>query len=292
MDIQTAAQGPSRTWFWLRLFVLGVALLTLAALALPTLLGRPTYEVRGGQLVARSVLGRVVIPASTPVRAVTLTNVRRVAGTALPGYCTGTFRSAPYRRLGLITDCSRDVLVFSTPSRPTAISPADPNALLAALQNGEAATFTPASRPRLDGSLLFVGLVTLLPLAILFVSPRLTYRVEHGELRVKTLTNTFRFPLDKIAATTTTDGLGLKVMGTGLPGYYTGTYALAAKGKKGAVQAFATTNRPSEAVLLRHENVTYYLTPADPAAFLALLHQHSGEHAAHEVGEGRRGDGA
>ena len=274
MEIRTASQGPSRSWFWLRLFVVVVTLLVLCSLALPTVLQRPTYEVRGGQLVVRSVAGRAVIPASTPVRPVTLTGVRRVAGTALPSYCTGTFRSAQYRRLNLFTNCSQEVLVFATPGRPTAISPAEPAALLAALRSGETATFAPATRPRLDGSTAFIALVMALPLALLFVSPRLRYHVQDGELRVKTLTNTFRFPLSEITATATNDGLGVKMLGTGLPGYYTGTYAVAGQGKPSNVQTFATTNRPTKAVLIRHENVTYYLTPADPDGFLSLLRQH------------------
>lgn len=278
MFIPTAPQGPSRMWFWLRSLVFCVALAVLMSLLLPTLLRRSVYEVRDRVLIAHGVLGRAVIPADTSVREVTLTGLRRVAGTALPGYCTGTFQSREYRRLGLVTSCSPEVLVFATPGRATAISPADPAALLSALRSGEMATFFPATRPRLDASLIGFVAFMLLPLAMFFVSPRLTYRVEKGELKIRTFTNTFRFPVSEVTASLTTDHLGAKLFGTGIPGYYTGTYALSElgkRGKRGTVQTFATTNKPERAVLVRHKNTAYYLTPADPENFLRLLAQES-----------------
>jgi len=107
----------------------------------------------------------------------------------------------------------------------------------------------------------------LVPLlvATLFVAPgRLRYEVGQGELHVRMLAGTKRFPLAGATARRLTPGRIFKVAGNGLPGYYTGWYRL----DGGSARVYAT--RLVDGVLLEGTK-RVFVTPADVDAFVEEL---------------------
>lgn len=263
------AEGASLVWwrlgrglFALLLAALGVLLL------LPPLLGYPRYEVSAGTLVARSVTSQRVASASTPVRRVTLGPLRKRLGTRAVRNCTGAFRDRQGRLLDLYTDCSPQVLLFSPPGqRPFAITPDDPQALLAALRSGASLTSQPATHRSSSvlNLLLSLPLFALAGLALL-PTPRLRYLLTGDALLIRRRLGVDRLPYSGLAVRPARSRLGVRLLGTGLPGYLTGTFWTA----QGQVQAAATSST-APALLLSSNGQTYYLTPADPAALQAEL---------------------
>ncbi|PTA67918.1 hypothetical protein C8263_10775 [Deinococcus arcticus] len=243
-------------------------LLVVPALTLgPVLLGLPAYHVQGGQITARSLGARTVIPAGTPVERRPVTLGRKSVGSALPGYAVGLFRT-DLGRAQVFSDGSQGAaaLVFAT-RPPTVLTPADPDALLRAWRAGETAAFRPAqpARPGWEALLL----LPLLPLVVfLYSRPRVRYLLDGDTLVVKTAGSTTRFPRTGTRATLTTAPLGLRLFGTALPGYYSGTFGTGAI-PGGRVQAAAGSNRPAQALLLEAGGRTFYLTPQDPETLAA-----------------------
>ncbi|WP_162393910.1 PH domain-containing protein [Deinococcus kurensis] len=113
-------------------------------------------------------------------------------------------------------------------------------------------------------------LLLLLPLLVFFARrPRLVYEWEPDALIVRTglsRTGTTRAEL-------TEEGLGLRLFGAAVPGYFTGTFSVKSAGG-GRVQAYATSARPGRALLLHLDSTTYYLTPVNPQAALQQFHVH------------------
>ncbi|MFC4452637.1 PH domain-containing protein [Deinococcus sonorensis] len=255
---------PQLLRWGLAALLLGVAVLLL----LPQLLGYPRYEVKGGVLTIRSITTERRVRAGTSVQAVTLPPLRRTMGTSSGGTCVGRFMAASGQRYELYTDCSPQVLLFQVPGRrPVAITPADPGALLTALQNGSTDTFT-LPRPRdipLRSWLIALPLIVLAGV-VLWPWPPLSYRLTPEALEVRRRLGVDRLPYRTLSVTPARSLLRVRLMGTGLPGYYTGLHATA----DGQVMAVATSAQ-APALLLTSGDTTYYLTPADPAALLDEL---------------------
>lgn len=268
--LATATEPTPRWWPVVRWSFVAVFLSIVAFTALPTLQGRPVYEVRGGQIIARSVASSRVIPAGTPVSSQRIDRRRRVMGSGMEGYVVGRFSVPRYGLADLYTDGSNSALVFLTRPRVTILTPADPEALLATWRAGETGVFRPARSAPVSITLIMASLVLAPFLAFLVRPPRMTYRLTPDALEVQTGLHQQRFPYTATQAELTSDGLGMRLFGTAIPGYYTGSFATKAGGLS-RIQALATAYQPSQAVVLKQGGVAYYLTPADPAAMLALF---------------------
>ena len=259
-----------------------LAIVAAAGVAVPGIVWLPRairYEVSADSLRVMLRAGwwrtgcEVPLASITGVRLVELGPGRRTMGSAMPGYCVGAFT---FERLGavwLATSCGRSaVLIEATGQpRPIVIAPADRDALLDALSSRRAATFAPAAGPPMPGWTA-IRLLSLLPLllvpmlvATFFVAPgRLRYEVGQGELLVRTLIGTKRFPLAGATARRCTPARVLKVAGNGLPGYYTGWYRL----DGGSARVYAT--RLVDGVLIESAK-RVFVTPAEVDAFVEEL---------------------
>lgn len=265
--LAAATEPIPRWWPWVRAALFLVILASCGLLLLPTLQGRPIYQVSNGQIMARGVQAQTVIPKGTPVTLEQIGIRRKIVGSATPGYTVGRFDLIRYGTANLYTDGTRRALVFHTTPRVTVLTPADPEGMLRAWRAGETRAFRPAQSATLSMSIV-LPLLLLLPLLIVVLySPRMVYRWEPDALVVKTALSQQRFPIGVTRAALTHEGLGIRLFGTGTPGYYTGTFSMKSAGG-GRVQAYATTARPSAALLLQLGGRTYYLTPADPQAAL------------------------
>lgn len=247
---------------------LAASLLLLSGLPLamelgPPLLHLPRYEVSGGQIVARSLASSTVIPQGTAVEKVTLGQFSKQFGSAAPGYTVGRFRSER-GEVAAYGDGSRTGLLFGT-RPPTFLTPTNPQALLTTWQKGDATTFRPAPATPNLWSLLLALLPVGLIGALVLRRPRLSYDIAGDTLTVRTRASRTEFPRGSTKASLTSDPLGVRVFGSSLPGYHTGTFAI----RSGNVQAAASTPRPAQALLLEHGGKRYYLTPSDPAALAA-----------------------
>jgi hypothetical protein len=266
--LATATEPTPRWWPLMRWGTVAIFVGILAITALPSMQGGSVYEVRGGQIIARSVASSRVIPAGTSVSSRPIERQRRVMGSDTPGYVVGRFSVARYGTADLYTDGTNPMLVFLTRPRVTMLTPADPEALLATWRTGGSGVFRPARSPSISIQLIMANLI-LLPLIAFFVRPpRMTYRLTPDALEVRIGLHKQRFPFAATKAELTSDGLGMRLFGTAIPGYYTGSFSTKAGGVS-QIQALATASRPAQAVVLKLDGVAYYLTPADPAALVA-----------------------
>jgi hypothetical protein len=203
---------------------------------------------------------------------------RRVAGTSLPGYCVGRFRYDGIGSVWQATDCSRDVVILRrVGDRPVVLTPPDPADFQRSIATGEAYR---RSQPPPDtgrGWLLLKIFVLLMPLVgllvplIFFVAPaRLSYRVESGGLAVTTLFGIRRFPTAGGTARPHTPRIGLRLWGTGAPGYYTGTYRVDGENTK------VYTTSTGECVLIQGPGVRVLVNPEDRDGFLEAMHSMGG----------------
>ncbi|WP_425145334.1 PH domain-containing protein [Deinococcus sp.] len=262
------AQTKRGVWRLLRLVFAASMIAIAVLLVLPPLLGYPRYEVRAGVLTVRSIATSRTVRAGTPMQQVSLPPLRRSVGTASEGLCVGRFQAADSQMYELYSDCSPQVLLFRVPGqRPLAITPGDPSGLLDTLKSGGTATYhlprsfhVPPSSWLLALPLLLLALLTLLP------PPTLRYSLTPGALLVRRRLGTDRLPYAGMTVRPARGRLGLRLMGTGLPGYHTGMYASA----DGQVLADATS-ASAPALLIVSGGATYYLTPADPAGLMLEL---------------------
>jgi hypothetical protein len=259
-----------------------LAIVAVASVAVPGLVWLPRairYEVSADALRVMLRAGwwrtgcEVPLSSISAVRPVELGHGRRTMGSAMPGYCVGAFTFDGLGPVWLATSCDRSAVLVEAAGqpRPVVIAPADRDAFLAALSSRRAATFAPSPGARLPGWTV-IRLLSLLPLllvplliATFFVAPgRLRYEVGQGELLVRTLIGTKRFPLAGATARRHTPRRIFKVAGNGLPGYYTGWYQL----DGGSARVYAT--RLSDGVLIEGAR-RVFVTPADVDAFIAEL---------------------
>lgn len=267
--VDVAPAPGSRLVFQLTRWAFAALMLLLAVLlVLPPLLGYPRYEVRAGVLTVQSIATHRTLKASTPVGAVTLPPLKRSMGTSSGGVCVGRFRDAAGKAYELYTDCSSDVLLFSPAGRrPVAITPDDPQGLLATLRSGGTATYhlPPDTHIPLGSWLAVLPLLVLAAFA-LWPWAALQYRLTPDALEVRRRLGSDHLPYGSLSVRPTRSPLGMKLMGTGLPGYHTGLYATPG----GQVMAAATSSH-APALLLTSGGTTYYITPADPQALMAEL---------------------
>jgi len=214
----------------------------------------------------------------TAVEDVHLGRGRRIAGTSLPGYCVGTFSYAETGRVWQATDCSHDVLVLRrAEDNPVVLTPPGRDRFLAALESGGGYH---ESQPPPDtgrGWFMIKLLVLLTPFLgilvplIFFVAPgRLRYRVISGGLEVVTMLGTKRFATAGCTARPHRPRVGLRLWGTGAPGYYTGTYRV-----DGANTKIYTTS-VKEGVLIEGPGVRVFINPENEPAFLHAMHTMGG----------------
>ena len=113
-------------------------------------------------------------------------------------------------------------------------------------------------------TLLGVGLVALFAQ----LPRRLAYTLTDTGLRVSRFSGSFEWPYRELHLGRNDGGLGLKVGGVGLPGYYTGNYTFTGPTYR-SVQAIASNTRGG--LIVERGGTPYYLTPADPDAFAQAL---------------------
>lgn len=117
------------------------------------------------------------------------------------------------------------------------------------------------------------GIVTL-PLALallavfLLAPRRLAYTLMPQGLTLTRMAGQDVLPYAGMRARCTEGGLGVRTLGTGLPGYLTGFFTFG-PGQPSRVRAAASRARGG--VLVESGGETYFLTPADPDAFLQAL---------------------
>ena len=217
----------------------------------------------------------VPLAAITSVRPIELGPGRRTMGSTMPGYCVGSYTFVGLGEVWLATSCGRAAVLVEAAGqpRPVVVAPADRDAFRAALSSRRAATFAPPPGTPMPGWNV-VRLLSLLPVLLIpalvatfFVAPgRLRYEVGQGELLVRTLIGTKRFPLAGATARRLTPGRIFKVAGNGLPGYYTGGYRL----DGGSARVYAT--RLADGVLLEGTK-RVFVTPAEVDAFVEELNR-------------------
>jgi hypothetical protein len=237
-----------------------------------------TYRISNGTLTvetadAFSGSRTVKLADVTDVRVVALGRGRRVAGTALPGYCGGRFE---YPGLGAVwqaTDCGSTAVVLRARSEalPIVLTPPDPATFVEDVRTGRegSVTLAPAKsglRFVVLGVLGAALLATLMASALAFLGPKkMRYVVREGALEVHTLFGKKRFAVAGARARVHRPSRMWRVGGTGLPGYFTGLFR--EEGKNTRVYA---TDLGGEVVLLEGE-ARVIVSPIDRAGFLRAL---------------------
>ena len=272
--------GPARMWFGILLAALGLPLVWLLfeMLRVPTI----RYSVDGMKLTITSSLGSerqektIALARIAEARAEWLRDGALRFGTEKPGYCVGFFA---YPRLGevfQISDCSElgVVVASSGEATPVAITPADRDGFLKALQAGRPGEFAPPGRRTGSwwvtlATVLAVLTVVVVALAtVFFVAPaRLSYAVAGGSLTIRTLAGTRVLPLAGSRAMLHRPLLGQRLSGAPLPGYQVGSWML---------DSMATTvlasARDGDGVIVESDG-RFFLNPQDRDGFLAALGQ-------------------
>lgn len=232
---------PSPTARWVLPLILVPLVLVLVGVGLLLLAPRRlAYTLSADALLVEAALGPVDMGRSVPrasiqaARQVTLSGARRVAGTAMPGFCHGRWRFDDIGTVWLAGTCGPEAVLVEVQGedRPVVINPADPAALLAALQDGGTGRFDPLPTQAPDAEWLLVSLLLLLPVggtgALVVLSPRrLRFDVGEGALLVRTLWGTRRVPLS--GATVRPDPAArptLRMFGIGMPGHQVGRYRI------------------------------------------------------------------
>jgi Bacterial PH domain len=276
------AGAVARTWLGIGLTVVTGVVAAVAA-SLFWLPHDLRYEIDAEYLRihTRSALwSRTRVVALTDIeeaRRVDLGRGRRRFGTAMPGYCVGTFH---YPELGDVweaSDCSRRavVVVVRGQARPLVLTPQPTGAFLAALEGHRPAVFQPPP-VELASFWVLVKLAMLLPLLLVVIIPvlfhlapaRLRYAVGEGALVVRTLLRRRSFPVVGVLARRHQPRVGVKLVGSSLPGYHAGIFTV--DGKRTRVYA----TRLDDGVVLEGDT-RLFVSPQDADGFLALL-RHEG----------------
>lgn len=128
----------------------------------------------------------------------------------------------------------------------------------------------PGGAAAMQSLLLIVVTGVAAALALLFwVAPRrLGYMLSASELMIRRLSGETRLPLAAVSARRSTGRLGWRTFGTGLPGYLSGHFTFGPDVHRSVV---AAASRPDGGVIVEQAGTAYFLTPADPDAFLAEL---------------------
>ena len=120
--------------------------------------------------------------------------------------------------------------------------------------------------------LMFVFMAGAAALALLFwIAPRrLGYALGATDLMLYHLNGTTRLLLSAAVARRSTGRLGWRTFGIGLPGHFSGQFTFGPDAHRSVI---AVASRPDHGVIVEHGQRAYFLTPADPDAFLAELQQ-------------------
>ncbi len=117
---------------------------------------------------------------------------------------------------------------------------------------------------------VMVALALLIVALFQFAPRRLAYILTPDAVVIQRVVAQTRLSCAGLSARPTSAVLGFRTFGTGMPGYLTGHFTLSHDGQDvGRVLAAASASRGG--VLLHSGDGHYFLTPADPAAFLAEL---------------------
>ena len=240
-----------------------------------------TYRISSGVLTVEarySVITerrQVALDAVESVEAVKLRGGRRTSGTAMPGFCVGSFSYPGVGEVWQATNCSSSALLVRGRGmkRPLVVTPADRRTFRDALAAGGELTAAPT--PVRDGegmtiirwmAALAVAGLPFLP-ALFFLAPgRLRYTVRPGELEVAGLVRRRRWPLAGTTVRRLRPASAFRLMGTAVPGYYIGLFRMA-----GATVRVAATHL-DEGVLVESSRPVF-VTPEDVDGFLAALAQ-------------------
>ena len=271
---------PSRARFWIGGLVTALAIpAAMVAAGLVWLPHSIRYESDGIALTIAARIGpfgstrRLPLERVRAARPIVPRGGYRVAGTAMPGYCTGHFR---FEGLGSVTvagNCAtRAVLiVVEGESRPFLLTPPDPAAFVTALASRRPFRLEPP--PVRPGPwwpwlrvlvLLIVPASLAAPLVCLLSFDRLRYAVVPGALLVRTLLAEKRVPLAGATARAHRPERLRRVAGTALPGYCTGLF----RARGGGMRVYAS--RTTEGILVDGPT-RVFVTPADPEGFLEAL---------------------
>lgn len=239
-----------------------------------------SYEVSNGQAVVTSGLEihptRWAFPLESNLSAtkVRLKPGKRIAGTSLPGYCTGHYRFPGLGDVTLATTCSPDAVVLRLEegNRPIVITPGQPEAFLAALAGDgqyHETVLLDANQNAWLGlkALTAVGVaVSLIVPLLFFVSPsRLRYRVAPGHVEVDLTFGSKQFSVTNCLARLYNPETSSKVIGSSMPGYHSGRFSLDGM----ATRVYATGLKSG--VLIESPDLRLFLNPEDPHAFLESL---------------------
>lgn len=239
------------------------------------------YRISGGVLTVEarySVITerrQVALDAVESVKAVKLRGGRRTHGTAMPGFCVGSFSYPGVGEVWQATNCSSSALLVRGRGmeRPLVVTPADRRAFLDALAAGGELAAAPT--PVRDGegmtiirsvAALAVAGLPFLPVLFFLAPGRLRYTVRPGELEVAGLVRRRRWPLAGTTVRRLRPTAAFRLMGTAVPGYYIGLFRMA-----GATVWVAGTHL-DEGVLVESSRPVF-VTPTDVDGFLAALAQ-------------------
>lgn len=240
-----------------------------------------SYRIHSGVLDIHGGEGLLSNHRTVPLGAirksgeVRLEGGRRVFGTGMPGFCAGRFSFEGLGNVWQVTDCRRDVVVLRVDGEPLPIlvSPPDHATFLAAMRERRDGDFSPGpvAAPawwRLFKLAIFVVLVpaaAYVPLAAFLAPVRLRYRVEDGNLEVQLLVSRRRFPLAGRSARRYTPARAWKLAGSGLPGYFAGTFSV-----DGQITRVYASVVKTEGVMIEGEP-RIFVAPADTDGFRAAL---------------------
>lgn len=237
---------------------------------------RVSYTIAAGELTVHADLGPLALGRETPLTAIggarreALHGARRVSGTSRWDFCHGDWRFSETGAAWVAGTCVADTVVLDVGEERWVLTPAEPEAFLAALDHG-GGTFAAAANPRAPrGPELWALLAILIPLLGLF--PWLGWRAARP-LRYALDGSTLSIPgtlrdatLDLRGATFTVGPLGRawKLAGTALPGLLLGAFR--AGGRTVHVAA-----RDAKSGVLVVGKRALYVTPADMDGFCRAL---------------------
>lgn len=273
------AEAGSATWIFSVL--MGLIAVGVAVLVGHTIWGAATmrYEVTPSQAII--VYGPTVIGIDrdeivdisyfeSPTRG------RRLVGTSMAGLKQGSWSFAETGRISLYATTTQDLVVIETDKGKWGISPADPEAFLAALDTGQPGTFRPVRQSALAGLIVSVVLVVALlgfAIGLALYMRRLTstirYELTDDALLIHGSLRPVRIPYAKIDSVRieTPGGHPWKTVGTSLPGLQWGSFSWKALGPN--VKLYATRLQPL--VVLRTGSQTVGLSPEDAKGFAQEL---------------------
>lgn len=276
---------------WSRLYLIPFYLMLLVTLFVVglhvyTLAGAFTmrYEVTEPAIVIHFGFQKVRIPREDVEQAWILeepTRLTRLVGTTAPGLHQGRWSTRETGQLSLFASEARPLLVIKTRGRTYGITPDDPEAMLAAIEEGTPAVFPPAGDPSrvVWGLAVPLTVVVLLLIALTVGLYLLTARFRHSlryelhpsELVIQTGWHPIRIPYTSIrgAEIVHLPGSPLRKIGTHLPGLLWGKFTWRGAGPN--LHLYATQKGPL--VLISLESRTIGISPAEPEAFLQELNQ-------------------